>query len=111
MSNQQPKVISREEFEKMLTSMTPVQAISNFEALIKMCLQAGIFKEPAEILASDRAINVLANMISAYQVMEKQLSDLSVKAMSNKTPLTLTPVPKEVNPKESVNGKEVVVEN
>ena len=85
-TNQQPKQITRPEFDKMLNDMTPQQALQNMEALVKHCLGNGLFKEPAEILAADRAIVVLNTVIQSHIALEKKVVELEKKTFDLQKP-------------------------
>lgn len=102
MSQQnQPQTISKKDYDQMIANMTPQQAIVNIEALAKVAISTGVFKQLSESVATDKAITVLANVIvSSIELqqkvmnqqleidnLQKQVADLTQKSSDSPAPV------------------------
>lgn len=80
----QPTVMTRQQFGNMLEQMTVEQALSNFDALIKVCLGAGLYKDRTEVLASDMALTILETTATAFLELQKEAKELQDSLVKSK---------------------------
>lgn len=76
-----PAVMSAEEFQKKLDSMTPAEAVANLQQLVDVVVQAGgILPSAASVVVYHRALHVLHDCIKPQRPdpvpqKEKQIRD------------------------------------